>query len=401
MAITIDSNPASQYSFAYRPNVWTVSSNDVNIVRCIADVYINGSYSVSLEKSPDIGTTDTFTFDIQSALQDNLKAFEPNFTASRTYPDTNAGLYYTIRFFEVLDNGTTFDTSWAEDGAGTSYVDSNTVYNPAFAYNGTLRHEETHDLDVFVRNGTYAGHHRINKLTTTYGGVSTNKARKIKRSDWIVLSSHHDTATTIRGRIIQYDSSDSIISDSTSSDWSSGSRFWHYAVDVSAGGLVVGDNTKKILVRMERTTGTGITDYALYEVVEDCNDYVSLYWQNDIGGIDYYLFRDGQVKQYEGESKSFTKPLSTSYNVYDFGETVLSKESNISVSAVSEVLDRTEADALSNLITHAVRAWIYDGSNFIPVIVKDGNIETINTLDGEYRLNVELMYSNKLITQRF
>ena len=55
MAISIDSSPASIYNFAYRNLVYTVSSNDATVVRCLADIYIDDVYKTTLEKSPDFG----------------------------------------------------------------------------------------------------------------------------------------------------------------------------------------------------------------------------------------------------------------------------------------------------------------------------------------------------------
>ena len=398
MSISINSNPSAKHHFAYRPVVWTVSSGDANIIRAIADVYINGTYEVTIEKSPDIGTTNSFTFDFQSVLQDFISHQAPSFTDSTAslYSSTSA-VYYKARFFEVLDNSTTFDTSWAEDGAGTSFLDSIAVYNPAYGLNGTLRHEETQDLTVFDSGGTYAGLHRINKLTTVYDGLSVNKARKIKRGDFAIMSSWYNSVSAIQGRYRQYDSTDTLISATTTASLASATNVWEFAIDTS----IMASNCKKFLMRHETTAPVAITNYSLFEIVEDCNDYVSLYWQNDTGGIDYYLFRDGQIKTYAGESSTYKQPLTTSFNAYDFGTTVYGKMGDIGISMVSEVVGRVEADALSNVITHAVRAWIYDGTNFVPVVITDGTMDTLNTEDGTYRLRVEVLHSNGLTVQRY
>jgi len=400
MAIRIDSSPASQYHFAYKPIVWTVSSNDATVIRCIADVYINGVYTVTFEKSPDLGETDVFTFDFQNIAQDNLKAYVPNFTASiqEIYSDTNAANSYTVRFFEVLDNGTTFTTTWSENGTGTGYWSTTATYAPAYILNGTLRHEETQDLTNFQESGAYSGLSRLNKRTTNYVGVFTNKARRIKRGDFAVITGWESTAAALRGRVNQYNSIDinttNILSNSSIS---SASHLWQNAVDTT----ILDADCVKFFMRIEDTSSGDSTGYSLWELVECDNDYVSLYWQNDFGGMDYYLFRDGQVKTIQGESQTFTKPLTTSYSTSDFGTTVLSKSSNIGISATSEVLNRTEADGLSTLFTHGVRAWIYKDSQFLPVVIADGGIDTINTSDGVYRANIDLVYSNKPIAQRF
>ena len=357
-------------------------------------------FSVALEKSPDLGETDVFTFDFQRVLQDNLKAYIPTFTASiqEIYADLNAGLNYTVRFFEVLDNGTILTTTWLEDGAGTSYTSSTSVYSPAYAFNGTLRHEEAQDLTDFQNTGSYSGLSRLNKKDITYVGVSTNKARKIKRGDFAVITGWEGTGAALRGRISQYNSSDINTTNILStSSVTSASHLWQNAVDTN----LLDSDCVKFFMRIEDTSSVDSSGYSLWQIVECDNDYVSLYWQNDLGGMDYYLFRDGQVKTIRGESETYTKPLTTSFNTYDFGTTVLSKSSDIGISASSEVLNRTEADGLSNLFTHGVRAWIYSNSQFIPVIIADGGIETINTEDGVYRANIELIYSNKPIAQRF
>ena len=97
--------------------MWTVSSNDATIVRCIADIYVGGVFYVSVEKSPDIGQTDVFTFDVQAVLQDNLKPLVPSFSANinSVTTDQDSTKQYNIKFYEVLDNGTTYTTTWAAD----------------------------------------------------------------------------------------------------------------------------------------------------------------------------------------------------------------------------------------------------------------------------------------------
>ena len=400
MAITIDSAPSNQFHLAYRPVVWTVSSNDANIVRCIADIYIEGVYSVTLEKSPDIGTTDTFTFDFQSVLQDNLASHVPNFTDnSQTLVVLDSVINYLPVFYEVLDNGTTYDTSWAENGAGSSGTSASGFYTPNLiqAINGTLRHEETQDLTVFEDNGTYGTLSRGFKPTTTYDGASCNVVKSTRIGDFIPINGYRYSAITMRGKLIQYDSSDTGISTTYAGSITSSYVGWLYYIDTS----ILASNCAKILARIETTGASATTSYVHYKIVSDCDDYVSLYWQNSLGGIDYYLFRDGQVRAVEGNTTTFVKPLTTSYNVYDFGETVLNKSGRWSINANSEVLSRTDADWLSELSTHAVRAWVYVDSKFIPVIISDVKMETINTFDGTYRINIELLYSNKTIAQRY
>lgn len=400
MAITIDSAPSNQFHLAYRPVVWQVSSNDVNIIRCICDIYIEGSYYVSIEKSPDIGTTDTFSFDLQSILQDNLSSPIPNFTASSaTIRSLSSVVNYYPVFYEVLDNGTTYDTSWAENGAGSSGTSASGFYTPNLiqAINGTLRHEETQTLSDFQAAGTYGTLSKGFKPTTTYDGASCNKIKYAKRGDFIIVNGYRYSAINMRGKLVQYDSNDTGLSTTNSTSISSTNVGWQYYIDTN----ILSSNCDKILARIETTGSSATTSYVHYKILNSDNDYVSFYWQNSLGGIDYYLFRDGQVKVYDTKSNIYEKPLSTSYNVYDFGKTVLSKENKISIRTVSEQLNRDEAEWLSEIFTHAVRAWIYVNSKFIPVLVTDGGITTLDTNNGVYRAEIELMYSNEHKVQRY
>lgn len=400
MSFSFQQNPSVQAHFAYRPVVWEVRSSDVTCVRAICDVIIDGTYEVTLEKSPDLGSTVDFTFDVASVLQDYLEAHLPVYTANQNtcYTDGATALRYELRFFEVLDNGTTFDTSWAENGAGGSYLSSDTVYNLAYSFNGTLRHEETETLTDYQTGGTYAGQHRINKITTTYDSKSTPKPRKMKRGDYACLTGWSlETGLTIRGNLYGYDASGSSTETDVTSGVNSSNMLYQYVYDT--GQLL--STTKNVLMNIQKSDNSLVTDYVHFELVDDCNDYVSIYWQNDLGGMDYYLFREKNVKMYEGESNTYTKPLRTSYNTYDHSEEVYGKNSNRLMSCTSEVLDRNQADALSSLITHGVRAWVLENDNFIPIIIKDGSITTLDTLDGEYRLNIEFHHSNKLKTQKY
>ena len=399
MALSINKQPLDQVTIAYDINRWGVVSNDATIIRVIADVYINGVYNSTLEKSPNIGTTTYFDFDFRGVLQDNLSHHAPVFGTStdRIY-ELSTGLYYNIRFFEVLDNGTTFDTSWAEDGAGSSYLDTTTVHNPSFAINATKKHEETQDLTEYQFGGTYGSLSRGFKPDSSFLGVTTNKVRYIKRNDIAIVNGYVNSTGLMQGAYFEYDSAGSLISTHLSNTITAPtSHLWVYSLPTT----ILASNATDILFNIDDNGGVRKTNYIHYKIVDDCADYVSLYWQNSVGGIDYYLFRDGQVKTIAGESETYIKPLDPDFNTYDFGTTVLSKTGNIGISAVSETIDRDTADWLSELFTHANRAWIYVNAQFIPVIIADGSISTINTEDGAYRCNIDLVYSNKVTSQKF
>jgi len=76
MAITANIVPTEPL-LAYTPTVYELESDDVNIVSLIIEVAVGVNPFSTFNRvaafsvSPDLGTTDTFTFDIQEILKKN------------------------------------------------------------------------------------------------------------------------------------------------------------------------------------------------------------------------------------------------------------------------------------------------------------------------------------------
>lgn len=408
MAITIDSNP-DRSVLAYKPIRWVVSSDDPNIVRCICDVYKRTTYFTTIEKDLDLGSTDTFTFDVASILRDMVFSEVPDFSATTVGAVElgNAVNKYELRFFEVIQNGTTFDTSWAEDGAGTSYKSSKDAYSQVwgsddqlgFVINGSLLHQQTFDSSSYLDGGDYRilsrGYSGSFSYTYDDGGDVTdtyNKPKKIKFGDILPYAIHKVANSNLRFEVKYINAQDELIAQFNSASTTSNSKAWLMWIDTT----VLGAIAKKLIASASAHGGS-----ILYDIVEDCNDYISFYWQNSVGGMDYYLFRNAKTRVYESDTETYVQHLDSNYNNYDFSETVLKKQATIAESAISDVLDRTDAEWLREIITHSVRAWVYKDGEFIPVIVADGQMVTIDSEEGLYQLELELLFSNKVISQQY
>ena len=148
MAINIYSEPNSMAS-PYRPLFMDVSSDEGTISRMIGDVYVNGTLQATIEKQPILGTNDTFRFEIGDVLKKYLfSEFNETSSPPEVLDNTTSALSYYVRAFEVLDNGSTLDTSWSEAGAGTNYQQSTTLYS----FNGVNQHEDT--MSNYIANGS-------------------------------------------------------------------------------------------------------------------------------------------------------------------------------------------------------------------------------------------------------
>ena len=138
MAITITSEP-NTVSSPYRPTFIDCSSDLGTIVRMIADVYVRGTRVTTIDKSPQLGTTDSFRFELGEVLQ---KELESEYTAATSIIDFNddvlSSASYYVRLFEVYTSGSVFDTSWTEDGTGVGYQQSSTLNT----FNGVNQHQQ-------------------------------------------------------------------------------------------------------------------------------------------------------------------------------------------------------------------------------------------------------------------
>ena len=66
--LTIDSTPDA-INAAYREVKFSLTSTDANIKAVRGDLYINGTYTTTIDGVQILGTTDQFTFDIRKIMQ--------------------------------------------------------------------------------------------------------------------------------------------------------------------------------------------------------------------------------------------------------------------------------------------------------------------------------------------
>lgn len=127
MAITINTSPSS-INAAYSAINWNISSNDVNIKAIRADLYINGTYSTTVDCVQQLGSTSIFNVDVRKIMQSILVSeLRSNITTFKVSDCVTSAASIKMRFYEILLSGGVYTTTWAANGAGTGYVESSTV----------------------------------------------------------------------------------------------------------------------------------------------------------------------------------------------------------------------------------------------------------------------------------
>lgn len=136
MAITIDSQPSTDYFHSNRNNSLTyeVSSDDGDIVNIIADINIGGTYKLTV--THPVNTSGETTFRLGMILTDIITAQlrDNNFnrsvlTDTLAFKDMSAfWASLVVDFFEETENASgVLESNWAEGGAGTPDATSNNV----------------------------------------------------------------------------------------------------------------------------------------------------------------------------------------------------------------------------------------------------------------------------------
>lgn len=378
MAITINSEPTGVL-FAYRPLVSNVTSDSVDIVRVIADIYVSGSYITSLETSPDLGTTDDFTFDIQGVIQDNLDNLNIRLDHGIGTVESILKSIY-CKFYEVDLSSGVLSTNWLEDGAGTPEITGTTFQ----ALNGTLDIKETNSITPFQAGGTYG------QLSKWYGTT------RIKKGDTIPLVVVY-SGSTVQLRLKQYQADGTLISNTTPLTVGTTFDVIHSRYDTDN----LATNTNYFTLQIETSGSVAITNEYRYDVVNDCgNDFTTINWFNSLGGIDYQLFESRKVKKVRSNTRTYKQALPTSFDSKNRGNTMY----NINGSEVFEVYTTTLSEVkllhLAELITHKSDVFVIENNEEIPIIITSAS-EIINDSENKARsFKITYQYSNKLVSQR-
>ncbi|MEK0324449.1 MAG: hypothetical protein QQN63_01990 [Nitrosopumilus sp.] len=382
MAITINSTPAT-FNAAYRNVSWQVDSDDVTIVRIIADVYVNDVYETTIEKDPELGTTDQFKFDISRVTQDLLtRDLETTVSGNTTHDSTDSSKQFKCRFFEVLDSGSGFTTTWAEDGAGTGFEEAVNV----LVVNSTLQHTEQQNMDLFSVD-TSAKRFLSNRPTS---GTELIKGDPFFLDFLTIRTVHLNRVETdaVGGATITLDT-------------------FSFNPTKNKGQILVDsdiflDSTVSVSLRLLEDTGGNppISQSIDVKVIQNClEDTFTLYWQNPLGGIDSQPFRSRKIEGLSSEIVTHRKILADSFNVEDRGENVLEHRSDDIVKAWTEINNKATMRWLREIGLTGRNAFIYD-NGFVPVIITDFSEQVVDTDNFKGQFDIEFRFSNAHIAQR-
>jgi len=399
MAITVDDSISEPTSLG-RPFWWTVSSDNVNIVRMKGELDTVAGVERILD--PDFSQTNVFTFDFQKLVESNLGGYMTTEEGGHGMP--------TIDTFSVfnaseawMDTTPTF-TELVSTASGGLVESATLTASDKWVLNAFLPKYEDQNFNVF--NLLISGRRFLtNNSPSAYKPVSK---RKTRLTDNVWLSAFDTTAhLDLRIQVDVTDNNGAVttsylsISDLTTHDRGD---IPVGAVQINAGSLaggsagsqpIIDSTTKSYDITVLDYGGVGILSETItFEIDKACYDNeVMFYWENRLGGLDNHLFQSEQ-RGIVVDKKTYTKPLTKDFTNESRGTTTIGGESNNTFTAYTRALTDNELIWLEELFEDRL-TYILVGGDFIPVTVTKNSVQTVQ--DGLVQLSVNYQYANNNI----
>jgi len=387
MAITLISEPITASiptTTPYRPTYVDCSSDSANIVRVIADVFINNGAApvTTIEKEPILGTTDQFRIEMGEI---NKKYLSSEFFNTSVFLETHdcsiSADIIDIVIYEVNEVGGLLTTTWAEDGAGTGGQSVNNIYQ----FNGVNQHQQTMS-DRYCDGVT-------KKFLTNRPQNSKIISSQVYRCGILPLTEGFRSYITVE----EFDGLNGTGSSLASNDSVSITATYRkasYTIDPSFFNAA----TKSIVYHANDNGGSRITEFFTVNVVDTCADDVTLFWQNHWGEFDQYFFAGNQIEKTKNKVKSITNRLNLEYNVSDRGMKDIKRMN----SREFEIFTQTESPAVVEWLAEigeSVDVYIIKNSERIPINVKRVTSEIVNDDDVVVQMAVKFTLANERINQ--
>ena len=377
--LTINTTPDA-INAAYREIKWSATSTDANIKAVICDVYINGSYSSTINGVRILGTTDQFTFDIRKIMQSVLVSeLRTNITSFAVSSADLSSKNVKIRLFEVVESGGVFTSTWAAAGAGTNYLESSTYA----VTNTATQHQES--LSVWTAD-------TVNKRLLT---MSLNNKRIPRGVPFQIGFLGSDTNYTAQYETFDVDNNSL---GTTASGFPVALTSKKGIIEIPSSAFVAA-NVAFIEVILREGGGAVRSQTFRFKISDECNLF-PLFFQNHLGGFDHFNFGAKKVVNINTTNQRMTKPLSSGFSSEDAGTTIVSSKVSEKVEVYCSSLSANELVFLEELIKNhsVVYKWDDDGV-FLSYVVTSHSTK-VEDNDGLINtIKITLQPSNQHIVQ--
>ena len=397
-AITIPSAP----TLAYQPIIFKLESDEATIVNLIVEVFISfdggstGDRVAAISVSPDLGTVDLFTFDIQEIVKKHV-SFKLKTLGSSTVLNDIDNIQFKLHVFEVVLTNGVLVTNYDPDtpNSGFQYLFN---FIPSFNWRESHLSLATFDKTNYQLNGLTKKF--LSEAPTTKDiELGANEFLGMAYTLWLGV------VNNFLIKILTYDSTGALLNTDNLSvpDWNSTavSSYTNPYLDVPVGTanlIAMGvslTNVSYYTIQLSADSGVR-SEVRTFNIVDSCPTDARIHFINKFGKQDSITLKGNQIEGIAYKSATYEKALSTTYSASDFGRAVIHNELERNFTAYSKSIGRDVLNfANAMLVTRT--AWIEINNNYFSILIDEGSKVVRNEEDMpiQFVLNFSLANNEK------
>tara|TARA_R110000803_G_C11984449_1_gene321146 strand:+ start:1360 stop:2580 length:1221 start_codon:yes stop_codon:yes gene_type:complete len=402
MAITQISIPSSP-TLAYQPIMFKLESDDTTIVNLVIEVAISEDGGVTENRvsatsvSPDLGTVDEFTFDIQEVIKKHV-SFKLKTLGSSTVLNDVDNIQFRIKAYEVvLTAGLLVTTYDAANANNTNFQ----YHSPAFA---SFNWRESHfNLATFDENN-----YQLNGITKEFLSESpTTKDIELGANEFLGMAWTVSTGGVKNYliNILTYNNLGALLNTDNLSftDWNTfvvNSLTKPYLdIPVGTANLIAMGisltNVAKYTIQLISDDGIR-SEVKSYNIVNGCPSDARIHFINKFGKQDSITLKGNQTEGITYKSDIYQKALSTTYLASDFGRSVIHNELERNFTAYSKSIGRDVLNFANTMLVTRT-AWIEINNNYFSILIDEGSklVRNEGNMPIQFVLNFSLANNEK------
>ena len=401
MAITAITTPSAP-TLAYQPIIFKLESDEATIVNLIVEVFISfdggstGDRVAAISVSPDLGTVDLFTFDIQEIVKKHV-SFKLKTLGSSTVLNDIDNIQFKLHVFEVVLTNGVLVTNYDPDtpNSGFQYLFN---FIPSFNWRESHLSLATFDKTNYQLNGLTKKF--LSEAPTTKDiELGANEFLGMAYTLWLGV------VNNFLIKILTYDSTGALLNTDNLSvpDWNSTSvsSYTNPYLDVPVGTanlIAMGvslTNVSYYTIQLSADSGVR-SEVKTFNIVDSCPTDARIHFINKFGKQDSITLKGNQIEGIAYKSATYEKALSTTYSASDFGRAVIHNELERNFTAYSKSIGRDVLNFANTMLVTRT-AWIEINNNYFSILIDEGSKVVRNEEDMpiQFVLNFSLANNEK------
>lgn len=401
MAITAITTPSAP-TLAYQPIIFKLESDEATIVNLIVEVFIsfdggfNGDRVAAISVSPDLGTVDLFTFDIQEIVKKHV-SFKLKTLGSSTVLNDIDNIQFRLHVFEVVLTNGVLVTNYNPDtpNSGFQYLFN---FTPSFNWRESHLSLATFDKTNYQLNGLTKKF--LSEAPTTKDiELGANEFLGMAYTLWLGV------VNNFLIKILTYNSTGALLNTDNLSvpDWNSTavSSYTNPYLDVPVGTanlIAMGvslTNVSYYTIQLSADSGVR-SEVRTFNIVDSCPTDARIHFINKFGKQDSITLKGNQIEGIAYKSATYEKALSTTYSASDFGRAVIHNELERNFTAYSKSIGRDVLNFANTMLVTRT-AWIEINNNYFSILIDEGSKVVRNEEDMpiQFVLNFSLANNEK------